>query len=59
MSGAFVYRTVRGDLADLRLAAAAEPLPATLKWASSEWLSHTAVLEGLLHLEMKAAVPRR
>ena len=59
MSEASVYQTVRGHLATLRLAAAAEVLPATLEQASSEKLSHTAFLERLLHREVEATVARR
>ena len=59
MSEASVYQTVRGHLATLRLAAAAEALPATLEQASSEKLSHTAFLERLLHREVEATVARR
>jgi len=59
MSEASVYQTVRGHLATLRLAAAAEALPGALEGARAEKLSHTAFLERLLSVEVDATVARR
>ncbi|EQD61761.1 transposition helper protein, partial [mine drainage metagenome] len=59
MSEASVYQTLRGHLATLRLAAAAEALPAELEQASAEKLSHTDFLERLLRREVEATVARR
>lgn len=59
MSESSTYQDVRGHLATLRLAAAAESLPATLEAAKTEKLSHTAFLERLLCVEVEATVARR
>jgi DNA replication protein DnaC len=54
-----VYQLLRGHLAELRLAAAAEALPAALDHASASNLSHTAFLERLLAVEVTATTARR
>jgi DNA replication protein DnaC len=54
-----VYQKLRGHLAALRMAAAAEALPAELDHARTSSLSHTAFLERLLALEVTAAYARR
>lgn len=59
MSEASTYQELRGHLATLRLAAAAEVLPATLEAARAEKLSHTAFLERLLGVEVEATIARR
>jgi len=59
MSEASVYQTLRGHLATLRLAAAAEALPGVLEQASAEGLGHTAMLERLLAIEVTATEARR
>ena len=59
MSEASTYQDLRGHLATLRLAAAAEVLPATLESARAEKLSHTACLERLLAVEVEATLARR
>jgi len=59
MSEASTYQVLRGHLATLRLAAAAEVLPATLEAARAEGLSHTAFLERLLAVEVEATLARR
>jgi len=59
MSEASTYQDLRGHLATLRLAAAAEVLPATLEAARAEGLSHTAFLERLLAVEVEATLARR
>ena len=59
MNEASLYQSVRGHLATLRLAAAAEALPAELEAARAGKLSHTAFLEGLLKIEADAVVSRR
>jgi DNA replication protein DnaC len=53
------YQQLRGHLAVLGLAAAAEALPAELERATAEGASHTAVLERLLAVEVAAAETRR
>jgi len=50
---------LRGHLAELRLAAAAEALPAELDHAAAGNLSHTAFLERLLAVEVTATAARR
>ena len=59
MSEASVYQQLRGHLAELRLAAAAEALPAELDHAAAGSLSHTAFLERLLAVEVTATTARR
>src|SRR5437588_4183374 len=59
MSEASTYQALRGHLATLRLAAAAEALPATLEAARAEGSSHTAFLERLLAVEVDATIARR
>jgi DNA replication protein DnaC len=59
MSESSTYQELRGHLATLRLAAAAESLPATLEAAKAEKLSHTAFLERLLSVEVEATLARR
>jgi DNA replication protein DnaC len=59
VSESSTYQELRGHLATLRLAAAAESLPATLEAARSEKLSHTAFLERLLSVEVEATLARR
>jgi DNA replication protein DnaC len=54
-----VYQALRGHLATLRLAAAAEALPGVLEAARSEGLGHTAMLERLLGIEVSATEARR
>jgi DNA replication protein DnaC len=54
-----VYQQLRGHLAELRLAAAAEALPAELDHAAASNLSHTAFLERLLAVEVTATTARR
>jgi DNA replication protein DnaC len=53
------YQQVRGHLATLRLAAAAEALPAELERATADKLSHTAFLQRLLQVEVTATEARR
>jgi DNA replication protein DnaC len=53
------YQQLRGHLATLRLAAAAEALPDVLERAKTERLSHTATLERLLAIEVDATERRR
>jgi DNA replication protein DnaC len=53
------YQRLRGHLAELRMTAAAEALPAELDHARARQLSHTAFLERLLALEVTAAAARR
>ena len=48
MSDDSLYQQLRGHLAYLRMAAAAEALPAELEHAASQKLGHTAFLERLL-----------
>ena len=59
MNEASVYQQVRGHLATLRLAAAAEALPGVLDQAKTEGLGHTAMLERLLAIEVTATEARR
>ena len=59
MSEASVYQALRGHLATLRLAAAAEALPGVLEQAKAEALGHTATLERLLAIEVAATEARR
>ncbi|HZT66312.1 MAG TPA: ATP-binding protein [Acidimicrobiales bacterium] len=56
---AATYQALRGHLAQLRLAAAAEALPGLLEEARAGKWSHTALLERLLALEVDAAIGRR
>jgi DNA replication protein DnaC len=53
------YQALRGHLATLRLAAAAEALPAVLDAARTEKLTLTAALERLLAIEVQATEARR
>jgi hypothetical protein len=59
MSEASLYQQLRGHLATLRLAAAAEALPSVLDAARIESLGHTAFLERLLAIEVAATTARR
>ena len=59
MSEASVYQRLRGHLAELRLTAAAEALPAELDHAAANNASHTAFLERLLAIEVTATTARR
>ena len=59
MTEASTYQALRGHLADLRLAAAAEALPGLLDQAKAERWSTTALLERLFGLEVAAADARR
>ena len=59
MSENSTYQQVRGHLATLRLAAAAEALPAELERATADKLSHTAFLQRLLEIEVTATETRR
>jgi len=59
MNEASLYQQVRGHLANLRLSAAAEALPAVLDAARAENLGHTAMLERLLSIEVEATTARR
>jgi DNA replication protein DnaC len=59
MSEASTYQALRGHLATLRLAAAAEALPAELDTARGKSLTHTAFLERLLAIEVAATHARR
>ncbi|MEA2567486.1 MAG: hypothetical protein QOD49_2663 [Actinomycetota bacterium] len=59
MSEASTYQALRGHLATLRLAAAAEALPGELESARAGNKSHTAFLESLLNVEVDATVARR
>ena len=54
-----VYQQLRSHLAALRMAAAAEALPAELDHARTAQLSHTVFLERLLAREVDAAHARR
>ncbi|MBA2436767.1 MAG: hypothetical protein H0V52_00215 [Acidimicrobiia bacterium] len=58
MSEASVYQDLRGHLATLRLAAAAEALPAELDKARAQKSSHTAFAESLLSIEVDATLAR-
>jgi DNA replication protein DnaC len=53
------YQQLRSHLHYLRLAAAAEALPAELDHAHTQQLSHTAFLERLLAIEVQATEARR
>jgi DNA replication protein DnaC len=53
------YQQLRGHLAYLKLATAAEALPAVLDTAKTENLSPTATLEALLRIEVQATEARR
>ena len=53
------YQQLRGHLAYLKLATAAEALPAVLDTAKTENLSPTATLERLLRIEVQATEARR
>ncbi|HEY8201628.1 MAG TPA: IS21-like element helper ATPase IstB, partial [Actinomycetota bacterium] len=59
MSESSTYQALRGHLATLRLAAAAEALPAELDAARTNKRSHTAFLERLLAIEVAATEARR
>lgn len=59
MSEASTYQALRSHLATLRLAAAAEALPAELEAARKGGSSHTAFLERLLSIEVAATQARR
>lgn len=53
------YQRLRSHLAELKLAAAAEALPAVLDRAAAENLSLTVALEQLLAVEVEASTARR
>lgn len=53
------YQQLRSHLAELKLAAAAEALPAVLDQATAEGLSLTVALEQLLAVEVEASAARR
>ncbi len=59
MSYNSLYQEARSHLAYLRMAAAAEALPAELEYATSQKLGHTAFLERLLQVEVSATEIRR
>jgi DNA replication protein DnaC len=59
MSDNSVYQQARSHLAYLRMAAAAEALPAELDYAATQKLGHTAFLERLLDVEVSATEIRR
>jgi DNA replication protein DnaC len=59
MSDNSLYQEARSHLAYLRMAAAAEALPAELEYAASQKLGHTAFLERLLQVEVSATEIRR
>ena len=59
MNEASLYQTLRGHLATLRLAAAAEALPGVLEAGRAENLGPTALLERLLGIEVRATEARR
>src|SRR5271154_188563 len=59
MSDNSIYQQARGHLAYLRMAAAAEALPAELDQAAANNLGHTAFLERLLDVEVTATETRR
>jgi len=59
MSDNSLYQEARSHLAYLRMAAAAEALPAELEYAASQELGHTAFLERLLQVEVSATEIRR
>ena len=54
-----LYQQLRGHLANLKLTASAEALPAVLDAAQAEGLSMTAALERLLSIEVEATEARR
>src|SRR6476661_4739809 len=53
------YQQLRSHLAELKLAAVAEALPAVLDQATAERLSLTVALERLLAVEVEASTARR
>ena len=59
MSEDSIYQRLRSHLAYLRLAAAAEALPAELDHAKAKGLGHSAFLERLLEVEVAATEARR
>ncbi len=59
MSRDTLYQSVRGHLAYLKLAAAAEALPGELETAIKEKRNHTEFLERLLAIEVTAVEARR
>jgi DNA replication protein DnaC len=59
MSDNSLYQEARSHLAYLRMAAAAEALPAELEYAATQKLGHTAFLERLLAVEVSATEIRR
>jgi DNA replication protein DnaC len=59
MSDNSIYQQARSHLAYLRMAAAAEALPAELEYAATQKLGHTAFLERLLDVEVSATETRR
>ena len=59
MSRDSVYQQLRGHLAYLKLAAAAEALPGHLEAANRNDIGHTEFLEGLLRVEVEATETRR
>ena len=59
MSRDTLYQSVRGHLAYLKLAAAAEALPGELETAMKEKRNHTEFLEKLLAIEVQATEARR
>jgi DNA replication protein DnaC len=54
-----IYQSLRGHLAYLRMAAAAEALPAELDYARAQKLGHSAFLARLLEVEVAATEVRR
>src|SRR5271165_1390158 len=59
MSNNSIYQQARSHLAYLRMAVAAESLPAELEYAATQTLGHTAFLERLLDVEVSATETRR
>lgn len=59
VSAASRYQRLRAHLAELKLHAAAEALPAVLDEATAEGLSLTVALERLLAVEVEASAARR
>jgi DNA replication protein DnaC len=59
MSDNSIYQQARSHLAYLRMASAAEALPAELEYAATQKLGHTAFLERLLDVEVTATEARR
>jgi DNA replication protein DnaC len=59
MSDNSLYQEARSHLAYLRMASAAEALPAELEYAATQKLGHTAFLERLLQVEVSATEIRR